>query len=131
VLFGDRDRVPQPQRIPLADVVDRRHVRDLADPLQLVELALGLEEVLELDRSVEVVLDRALAPAGDDQDVGQPRPHGLLDDVLDRRLVEQRQHLLRLGLRRRQEPRAESRSRDDRLADLLHLRHGPRSIPLR
>ncbi|MBL5973831.1 MAG: hypothetical protein D3X82_08725 [Candidatus Leucobacter sulfamidivorax] len=43
--------------------------------------------------------------------------HGLLDDVLDRRLVDDRQHLLRHGLRRGQEPRAEARGRDHGLRD--------------
>ena len=72
-------------------------------------------------RAVEVVLDRALAPPGDDQDVRDARAHGLLDHVLDGRLVDDRQHLLGLRLGGGQEPRAEPGGRDDRLADL----HGP------
>jgi hypothetical protein len=103
VPLGRRDGVPEAQRVALTDVVDRGHVRDLSDLLELVELALGLQEVLELERPVEVVDDRVLAPAGDDDDVGQAGPNGLLDHVLDGRLVQQRQHLLGLRLGRRKE----------------------------
>ena len=44
-----------------------------------------------------------------------PAAHRLLDHVLDRRLVDDRQHLLGLALRRREEPRAEPGGGDDRL----------------
>ena len=45
-----------------------------------------------------------------------PAAHRLLHHVLDGRLVDERQHLLGLGLRGREEPGAESRRRDHRLA---------------
>jgi hypothetical protein len=62
--------------------------------------------VLQLERAVEVVFEGPLAATGDDQDVGDPGPDGLLHHVLDGRFVYQRQHLLRLGLGRREEPGA-------------------------
>ena len=62
--------------------------RQLADLPQLVELALGLQQRLELQGPVEVVLDRALATAGDDEDVGQAGAHRLLDHELDRGRVD-------------------------------------------
>jgi len=47
------------------------------------------------------VLERALVAPRDEQDVVETRGHGFLDDVLDGRLVDDRQHLLGRGLRRR------------------------------
>ena len=56
-----------------------------------------------------------------------PARDGLLDHVLDRRLVDDRQHLLRLRLRRREESGAEAGSGNHRLANLhrstLHVVH--------
>ena len=72
-----------------------------------LRLPLLVEGVLELEDGVEVVLDRALAAAGDEDRVGDARQVRLLDHVLDQRLVDEREHLLRGGLGRRQEPRPE------------------------
>ena len=66
--------------------------------LELLQLAGGVERRLELEGAVEVVLQAALAPAGDDQDVVDAGPYRLLDHVLDRRAVDDRQHLLGLRL---------------------------------
>src|SRR5690606_31904024 len=71
----------------------------------------------------EVVLDGAFAPSGDHQDVGEPGRDGLLDHVLDRRFVDDRQHLLGGGLGGGQESGAESGRRHDRLPHGLHLSH--------
>jgi hypothetical protein len=57
----------------------------------------------EIDVDVEVILDRVLAAPRDQDNVLRARGDGLLDAVLDDRLVDQRQHLLGLGLRGRQE----------------------------
>ena len=111
------DRVAEPERVALADVVDVGELGDVLHLLEQVVLALLLEVVLELEVAVEVVLDRALAAAGDDEDVGEPGPHRLLDHVLDRRLVDDRQHLLGLALGGRQEPGPEARGGDHRLLD--------------
>ena len=84
--------------------------------LGLLALTARLRQVeLELERPVEVVLDGVLAPPGDDEDVGDAGPDRLLDDVLDGRLVDEREHLLRLGLGGRKEPGAEPGRRDHRL----------------
>ena len=54
---------------------------------------------------------------------------GLLDDVLDRRLVDDRQHLLGSGLGGREEPGAEAGGGDDSLADpRVRLSHAPNHI---
>ena len=133
-----RDRVAESERVLLADVVDVAEVRRLLDLLQQVVAALLLQVVLELEVAVEMVLDRPLAPPGDDEDVGEPGPDRLLHHVLDRRLVDDREHLLGLALGHRQEPGAESRRRDHCLADrgrhrtaLLTRRVTPRSANAR
>ena len=66
----------------------------------------------------KVVLDRVLALAGHDDDRGQARGDGLLDHVLDDRLVDERQHLLGLRLRRGQEARPQAGRGEHRLSDL-------------
>jgi hypothetical protein len=75
---------------------------------------------LELRRVVEVVLDRSLPPAGDDDQVLDPRIDRLLNHVLDHRAVDEREHLLGHRLRRREEPGAEACRRNDGLPDPLH-----------
>ena len=94
--LGHRHRRTQAERLLLADVVHRGHVGDLAHELQVVELARLLQVVLELERAIEVVLERALAAPGDDEDVSDSGVDGLFDDVLDGRLVDQREHLFGL-----------------------------------
>ena len=75
------------------------------------------QQLLQLVGDVEVVLDGVLAAAGDDDDVGEAGRHRLLDHVLDDRLVDERQHLLRLRLGGGQEARAEAGGGEDGLAD--------------
>jgi hypothetical protein len=101
MLTRDRDGVTEAQRVALTDVVDVGQVVDDAYVVEHVELAGLLEVVLELEVAVEVVLDRVLAAARDDEDVAQARRHRFLHHVLDRRLVDNGQHLLRLALRHR------------------------------
>jgi hypothetical protein len=73
--------------------------------------------VLELEIAVEVVLDRVLTAAGDDEDVVETRRNRLFHHVLDGRFVDDRQHFLRLALRHRQEPRSEAGRGDDGFRD--------------
>src|SRR5213080_1434932 len=54
-------------------------------------------------------------PAGDDQDLPHPAGHRFLDDELDRRLVHERDHFLRLGFRVGEETSAETGRWNDRL----------------
>ena len=80
-------------------------------------LAARLEEGLELDGDVEVILDRVLAAAGDEDDVVDAGRDRLLDAVLDDRLVDERQHLLRLRLGGGQEAGAEAGGGEHGFAD--------------
>ena len=66
---GHQHGVAEAERLALPHVRDVDHVRDLADLLEQFELAALLEEAFELDVDVEMILDRVLAAAGDDDDV--------------------------------------------------------------
>ena len=111
-VLGHQDRVSQPELLLLAHVGHLGQVADMADLAEHLDVALLLEEVLELIRQVEVVLDRALLAGGDDDDLLDARRDGLFDRVLDDRLVDQRQHLLGLRLGRGQEAGAPAGGRE-------------------
>ena len=103
--------------LALAHVGHVDGVRDLADLLRQVLLAAAFEKRLELFRHIEVIFDRILAPAGDQNDVGHAGGDGLFDTILNGRLVHQRQHFFGLRLGRRKEARAESGGREDGLSN--------------
>src|SRR5206468_4661936 len=94
--------MPETQRLLLAHVGNADHVRDLADLIQLINLASRLEYAFELIRNVKMVFDRVFAPAGDDRDVADSRSDRFFNNVLNQRLIDKRQHLLRLSLCGRQ-----------------------------
>ena len=96
-LLGHEDGMPEAELLLLADVRDLSQVRDVPDLAEHVDVALFLEQPLELIRGVEVILDRALLARRDDD--------------------HERQHLLRLGLRRRQEAGPPSGGGEDGLAN--------------
>ena len=102
-VLGHQDRVSEAELLLLADVRHLGQVADRPDLAEHLDVALLLEQVLELVRQVEVVLDRPFLAGGDDDDLLDPGRHGLFHRVLDDRLVDQRQHLLRLRLRRGEE----------------------------
>ena len=74
-----------------------------------------------------MVLDRPFLAGGDDDDLLDPGSDGLLDRVLDDRLVDQRQHLLGLGLGGRKEASTPSCRGEDGLAN-AHRTSGTRSV---
>src|SRR4029453_6334900 len=63
---GTEDGVAEPERLLLTDVGDRRQLGDGLDLRELFRFAPVAQVVLELERRVEVVLDRALASPGHD-----------------------------------------------------------------
>ncbi|BAQ46973.1 hypothetical protein Maq22A_c19550 [Methylobacterium aquaticum] len=67
-----------------------------------------------------MILDHRLAAAGDEDEVLDPGLAGLVDDVLDHRPVDDRQHLLGHRLGRREETGAEARDREDGFANAFH-----------
>ena len=84
----------------LTDVMDIDGPR-LAHHLQELGFPLLLELHLQRRCRVEVILDGPLCMAADDQDLLNPTRQSLLHNVLDCRLVHDRQHLLRRRFRRR------------------------------
>jgi hypothetical protein len=83
---------------------------------------------LQVGPPVEVVDHRRLAPPGDQQNVGDARGRGLLDDVLQHRSVDDRQQLLRHRLGGREESGGQPGGWDDCLdgASVSGVgRHGP------
>ncbi len=116
-LLGHQHGVPEPELLLLAHVGDLGEVADVADLAEHLDVAPLLEQVLELVGEVEVVLDRPLLAAGDDDDLLDARRDRLLDGVLDDRLVDQRQHLLGLRLGGRQEAGPPAGGREDGFAD--------------
>ena len=108
----------------LADVDD---VGELADAAQLGDalvVAFRLQRLLELERTVEVVLDGALAQRGDDDHLVEARCRRLFHRVLDDRRIDERQHLLGLRFRRRQQACAVAGRKDDGLSH-GHADEGP------
>src|SRR5690606_26480727 len=86
---------------------------------ELGRLPALLERLRQPVGIVEVIFHRGLGAARDEDELFDPRRRGLLDRVLDERLVDEVQHLLRHGLRRRQKPGTEAADRKDGLADFL------------
>ena len=116
-VLGHQDRVAEPELLLLADVRHLGQVADRPDLPEHLDVALLLEQVLELVGEVEVVLDRPLLAGGDDDDLLDPGRDGLLDRVLDDRLVDEGQHLLGLGLGGREETSAPTGGGEDSLAN--------------
>ncbi len=110
---GAVDGMPEPQGLFLAGVGEADGLAYVADHPEDVLLPLLAQDVLQLEGDVEVVLDGALAPAGDYDYVLYPARRGLLHAVLDDRPVHHREELLGDGLRGGQEPRAEARRREN------------------
>src|SRR5207245_143643 len=104
------------------DVGDFDHLRDLLDLGEEPFLSALAQERLELEGDVEMVLDRHLAAARDEEDLVDPGIAGFLDRVLDQRLVDEGEHLLRLRLGRGEKPGAESRGGEDGFSNARHRR---------
>src|ERR1039457_2516064 len=130
VLSRAQHGVTEARRRALPHVVHVGEVAGLADQGQPGGVTLRGERFLEFVGAVEVIFDGALAPAGDEQEVVEAGRDSFLDHVLDRWLVDDRQHLLGRRLRRGQEPGSQARRRDDRLghwASVRHVRYPSRS----
>ena len=81
-------------------------------------MLLALEQRhFQLELPVEMIFDDALVAAGDEDEMLDPGLAGLVDDVLDERPVDHRQHLLRHGLGRRQKAGAEAGDGKNGFAD--------------
>ena len=90
---------------------------------------LGLERGLELGAAVEVVFHGRLVATGDDDDLGAAGGDRLLNAVLNKRLVDEAEHLLGDGFGGGEKARAQSGGGKDCFANLwiLHCSHRRRA----
>ena len=101
-----KNGVPQTELPPLPRV-EILHLVPLELQVHQLLLASRLTQVRgQLLVNVEVLLDRSLAARRDEQDAPDAGQAQFFDDVLHDRLASDRQHLLGLTLRGRQQPRA-------------------------
>ncbi len=112
VLLGPEHGVAQALRVALADEVDVGERAGFHHAGEFAVVALLLQRVLELGDAVEMIGEGVLVPPDDDEDVVDSGSDGFFHDVLDRGLVDHREHLLRHGLGRRKEAGAEARRGD-------------------
>ena len=115
----------QANRVGVAGGTALARVEEL-DPCRLVvhlpDSALSGSQVGgELGVVVEVVLDGALLAAGDEQELAQALLDHLFHHVLHHGLGAHGQHLLGLGLGRRQKPGAHASHRENSFANRRHL----------
>ena len=99
------DRVAEPERLLLAGEAGRARLGQIVT--QHVErlLLLALEQRhLQLELAVEMILDDALVAPGDEDEMLDAGLARFVDDVLDQRPVDHRQHFLGHGLGGGQEP---------------------------
>ena len=75
---------------------------------------------LQLELAVEMVLDHALVAPGDEDEMLDAGLARLVDDMLDQRPVDDRQHLLRHGFGGRQEARSETGDGENGFANRFH-----------
>ena len=117
------DGVAEAERLLLAH---EQHLAGGADngrhALQLRLPAALAQGLVQFQLMIEVILDRALVAAGDEDEALDPRGRGLLDCVLNERLVDDGQHFLRHRLGRRQEARAQPRHGEDCRPRRCHAR---------
>ncbi len=98
VPVGAQHGVAEPLRVALPHVVHGGQLAGLAYLGQAFAGLLGGQRLLQLVGPVEMVLDGDLAAPSDEQHVIQAGGDGLLHHVLDRRLVDDRQHSLGVAL---------------------------------
>ena len=105
---GAQHRVAEPLGLALANEVNVGEVGRLDHPLQSRVIALVFELLFKLGHCVKMVRDRVLVAADDHEDVVDARGSRLFNDVLNRRLVDHRQHLFWHCLRRWEEARTKA-----------------------
>ncbi len=124
-------RVAEAERVLLPHADQPHHRRHALHRVRQPDVAAIAQRALELERVVEVLLDRVLAAAVDDHDVGDAGAHGLFDHELQRRDVDDGQHLFGDRLGRRKESRSEPGGRDDCFSHALRSGHDARTLPSR
>ena len=98
------------------------------EPREFALLAALGQRQLEFELAVEMVLDHALVAAGDEDEMLDAGLARLVDDVLDQRPVDHRQHLLRHGLGRGQEAGSQPGHGENGFADAAHAGRTPKVV---
>ena len=120
------DRMSQPQRLLLAGEARRASQRQIRrQRFELGRLVALAQRVFQLVGEVEMILDHRLVAAGDEDEMLDAGGAGLIHHMLEGGPVDDRQHLFRDRLGRREKASAETGDGEDGLADAF--RHG-RSI---
>ena len=109
------------QLLLLADRHDVDHFGHVTDGSEHLVLAGTLQNTLQLKIVVEVILDHALVAVGHKDHILHSGANGFLHDVLNHRLVVDRQHLLGNILACRQRTRSPARHGNDHLANIHAL----------
>ncbi len=92
-MLGAQDGVTQPHGFRLTNVTEVRQIRNVPHLVQDLALAAALEIFFEFQRTIEMIFNRALPAAGDDDNVFDPGRDRFFHDILNQRFVDQRQHL--------------------------------------
>ncbi len=109
------------ERSLLAGEAGRAGLRQLiCQDLEFLELLAIGKGAIKLEVQIEMILDHGLAASGDEHEMLDAGGARLIDDVLDHRPVDDREHFLGNGLRRRQKSCAEAGYRKHGLANFLH-----------
>ena len=106
----------------LADILDIRHAGEGRDLLVQRLFAGGEQPFLQLGGAVKVILKGRFPAVGHNQDIGDPRLHRFLHQVVNRRLVNEGEHLLGNAFGGGQHPGPQARGGDDRLGYFTHSR---------
>ena len=106
--LGAEDRMAESEGLRLTDVAEICERGDMPHLAQELRLAAALEIFFQLDGPVEMVLDRAFAPPGDDDNVFDSGGDRFFHGILNQWLVDERQHLFGRGFRRGKEASAKA-----------------------
>ena len=100
----------------LADKVDVRQFGNALYKIEELGLSAFLKNLLQLGRAVKMVFNQAFAAVGDNQNIGDACMNSFLYDVLNSRLVHNREHFFRKALGGGQHSGAKACCGNDRLA---------------
>src|SRR5258708_5015789 len=86
--------------------------------------------MLELKADVEMILDRGLAAARDNDDLLYAGVNGFLDSVLNERFIDQRKHFLRLRLGSGKKARTKPSRGENRFTNFSNHRYSILAVVL-
>src|SRR5579872_1236301 len=118
---GAPHRMAKPKRLLLTRETGRAGPRQVL--IEIIEdlVLLPFEQChFELELAVEMIFDDAFVAARDENEMLDSSLASFVHHMLNQRPVDDRQHLLRHGLGRRQEPGAEPGYGEDRFTDAFH-----------